>query len=522
MKKQCMSGFSTVSSQTFLHPLIPSILVGLVCFFFLCETQFSFPNFFDADSYYHTRFAQTIPQRGISKTFPWTQFSIWKDGFADREFLFHLYLLPFCHEKENLVRGGKLAALVLACAVFAVFFLIVFQNCLVAPYMWPFFLLVSCSVFQLRLLAVRPQFFGVLFAMLTVNSFINNRRKSLFLCCLLWPLSHSSFPLALVFGVIILLSGFDRKKGIKLLVCSIAGTALGFVLNPYFPGNLSIVWIQVIRVLQNTLGVNSKMPRIFGTEFAPLSLEELWSAAGIVVIMFFVGLVGVLIIRLLENRKFDEKIISLFWISVFFFICTLLWRRFIEFWTPFVILFFGFFFSRLLEIEGVRKILEKKIIKIPMVVTVLFLMTILLLVRKKDIVDQFKTARRTNPQVIMPVFRSGAKWIQRNIEPRQTIFHPSWGEFCQLYFFNQDHYYIIGLDPACFYYYNDDLFDLWYRIYQGKVPNVYESVRYRFGAKVFFFPKLSVLSKLYFQIQDDKRFVKKYEDRYCLIFQLAE
>jgi hypothetical protein len=337
----------------------------------------------------------------------------------------------------------------------------------------------------------------------------------------LWPLAHSSFPLTLVLGGIILLSGFDRRKGVKLLVYSAVGLGLGLLINPYFPDNLYFSWVQGVQVLQNSLGIKSEMPRIFGQELTPFPLRELLAFSSTGVVVFFVGVIGAVCMRLF-GRKLDGKVSHFLWVSVFFFGCTLYWQRFIEFWLPFAILFFGSWFSQLWETERAQRLYKGKKLMVPAMGMILLMMVGLLLVQRTEMTFRLKKLKEISSPDILPIFQSGAQWMRRNIEPGQTIFHPIWDIFPQLYFFDQDHYYIVGLDPAFFYYYDKDLFDLWYRISLGEVPNIYESVRNRFGAKVILFPKISELSGLYSQILEDKRILKSYEDPYCIIFRLTE
>ena len=77
--------------------------------------QWSTPHLVDRDSLYHARYAQLLPERGLSREFPWTQESVWRDAFSDKEFLFHALLVPFCRG-EDPAAGAKVAAWVLGMA----------------------------------------------------------------------------------------------------------------------------------------------------------------------------------------------------------------------------------------------------------------------------------------------------------------------------------------------------------------------------------------------------------------------
>ena len=71
------------------------------------------PGFPDPDSFYHTKMAMLIPEKGIIKAFPWLQATILKDNFIDQHFLYHVFLLPFTKIMDP-VLGAKLAQVILA------------------------------------------------------------------------------------------------------------------------------------------------------------------------------------------------------------------------------------------------------------------------------------------------------------------------------------------------------------------------------------------------------------------------
>jgi len=52
------------------------------------------PTFFDSDTAYHLAVARLTSEHGILHSFPWTPFSWLAEHYADKEFLFHVLLLP--------------------------------------------------------------------------------------------------------------------------------------------------------------------------------------------------------------------------------------------------------------------------------------------------------------------------------------------------------------------------------------------------------------------------------------------
>ena len=74
---------------------------------------------FEVDSYYHIRLANIMGQYGLilPSEFPWTTCSIWNNAFFDKEWLFHVILIPFI--KLGDAAGCKIFTLtaVFLCAV---------------------------------------------------------------------------------------------------------------------------------------------------------------------------------------------------------------------------------------------------------------------------------------------------------------------------------------------------------------------------------------------------------------------
>src|SRR5262245_35043324 len=104
--------------------LSASLLWGAAAFAWL---QASTPHLVDRDSYYPARYAQLLPERGLSRSFEWTQESVWKDRYSDKELLFRAWLAPFCRE-GRLVGGAKTGAWLLGCAVMGAMALLLIGN----------------------------------------------------------------------------------------------------------------------------------------------------------------------------------------------------------------------------------------------------------------------------------------------------------------------------------------------------------------------------------------------------------
>ena len=90
------------------------VVVPLAAAFFF-QIQSAIPTIFEVDGYYHIKVAELTARNGILRSFPWAAFTPFRDHFGDKEFLFHVFLVPFT--RLGLVRGAKLAAVVLDAAI---------------------------------------------------------------------------------------------------------------------------------------------------------------------------------------------------------------------------------------------------------------------------------------------------------------------------------------------------------------------------------------------------------------------
>ncbi|MCX5782889.1 MAG: hypothetical protein NTW04_00345, partial [Elusimicrobia bacterium] len=63
----------------------------------------------EPDGYYHLAVAGFIKKYGPLKNFTWTQMSVMRDFYSDKDFLFHVLIIPFISWTKDAVAGGKIA-----------------------------------------------------------------------------------------------------------------------------------------------------------------------------------------------------------------------------------------------------------------------------------------------------------------------------------------------------------------------------------------------------------------------------
>ncbi|MDI1241587.1 MAG: hypothetical protein PSX80_06665, partial [bacterium] len=75
---------------------------------------------------------------------------------------------------------------------------------------------------------------------------------------------------------------------------------------------------------------------------------------------------------------------------------------------------------------------------------------------------------------------------KENMPAGERIFNANWDDFPKLFFFNQKHSYVYGLDPNYLYSQNPDLYKLLLDITSGKTDDAGPIIREKFGANYVF------------------------------------
>ena len=80
--------------------------VGILSFIVYAFYQWQSDFLPGTDGYYHAKIAYVMREVGFLKNFQWAHLSLWREQFSDKEFLFHVYLIPFTFFKD-LMFGAK-------------------------------------------------------------------------------------------------------------------------------------------------------------------------------------------------------------------------------------------------------------------------------------------------------------------------------------------------------------------------------------------------------------------------------
>jgi len=225
------------------------LLFAIVCvLLYTSFLQFRSPAFYDPDSYYHIAVSRFIKDLGPHYPFHWAQFSTFKDSFADKDFFFHLTIVPFFSLTRDVVLAGKYAFVFLAAIFFAAYAFILrkyLPGLLAAAFL---FLPLLSPVFTSYFLQLRSVTLANVLAILGIYFIIKERPRHLFFIAAVYSLTHISFFTLAV----IALSGealrraFTKEFHARNIYAVLLGTAFGCLINPNFPHNLYAVYLNGI------------------------------------------------------------------------------------------------------------------------------------------------------------------------------------------------------------------------------------------------------------------------------------
>ena len=203
------------------------------------------PVLYDADGYYHLAVARAYAERGIFHTLDWARFSVMHDGFGDKEFLFHVLLIPFARLDDPTT--GAFMALAGFSAVVAA---LLAGAGLRAIGAWgvvlPLLVFAGATDFSLRMVRLRPELLALILILVAIPLASTHRFKTLGIVAALFALGYTAFQTLLgLCGLFFLYEMWvDERAEWRLVVFPALGIALGIAIHPHFPTNLRIWFLQ--------------------------------------------------------------------------------------------------------------------------------------------------------------------------------------------------------------------------------------------------------------------------------------
>lgn len=482
--------------------------IYFLSFLFFYHYQFQSNYIPDIDGYYHIKLAYLLREQGFIENFPWASLSLWADQFSDKEFLFHLFLIPFTYF-ENLEYGAKLATVTLASFAITSFYIILKLNKVRFSWFWFLLLTSAGGYFLYRINVPRAQIMSVSFVLWAIHFVINQKRKSLFFLSWIYTYAYTAFFLP--FGFALIQTGylffFEKKSDFKTPLYAFLGMLLGSLLHPYFPNNLLFFYVQNFYVFFMS---QAKVDLHMGGELYPMDTKQMLLVNTSVILAYF----SVFFHRLISQDKVNVKVATTFLISLVLIILTFISKRFAEYSSPVTLMFCALYFKPYLDDLSIKNLFKSKPFKTSFIG--LSLLILILILQYRSYIDVYPQFRRGPSN-----FQSAALKLKEYTDENEVVYTCDWDDAPELFFFNHYNRYLIFLDPNFMYYKDPSLWKTWDNLSNGRLNDQTYDIfknqfKIRFGVCTNNFITLRNL------IREDPKMSVIYQDKHAYIFKLAE
>jgi len=199
----------------------------------------------DTDAYYHLAVGRAYAHEGVIDELRWTRTSVLRDGFGDKEFLFHALLAPLAGTLDPLPAGRLGLALLgslVAAAVTALAARVLGWWGLAVPF-WLFF---TSTEWAWRLVRLRPELLALVLLLAAAAAIGGGRDRLLGIVAFLFTWSYTAFQalLGLVALAFVYFGWAYRDWRWRMPVYAVLGVGLALLAHPHFPKNLEVWAVQ--------------------------------------------------------------------------------------------------------------------------------------------------------------------------------------------------------------------------------------------------------------------------------------
>jgi hypothetical protein len=460
--------------------LVLSILLPLALFlvFFasMALVEFATPNLPDNDGFYHIKLAYLLRTEGLKPDFIWLPQSILSESeFYDHHFLFHVALIPFTFGDLRL--GAKWAAVAFASLAYLAVWLLFKRQRLPLAWLWALGLLGISEAFLYRMSVTRAQSLSLALLALGMLWLLENKPWRLALLGFFYVWMYDAFPLLLALGVLhaIAVAQTERRLILRPLLFIGLGIALGLLVNPYFPANITFFIRHIMPKLTNATSVR------VGNEWFPYDTGQLLENSLPALIAFTSATLALG----LSGKKMETRTTLAFLATLMFGLMLFQARRFVEYFPPFALIFAAFAWSPFFE-RSQPEPLDEPALSRPgfqqIFLAELPLMILTLLVIAGTVKSLPAAMELIRNSKSYNLYSGASAWLEHNTPTKALVFQTDWDDFPRLFYYNTHNTYLIGLDPTYMQLYDAKLYDEWVKITQGKVEQPSQVILSRFGA----------------------------------------
>jgi hypothetical protein len=243
-----------MKSSPFSSPVtrFAAFVAGLCAFVGMWLVVSGHSALLDTDAYFHLAVARRYHLHGVWGGLPWARLSLMREGFGDKELLFHLIVAPFTWFGPM---GGRFLVAALNGLVAGAVARLAVRAIGAWGLLVPFWLLVASYDYLSRVLLLRPEMLLLLGLLLAVECAARKKYLGLAVVAFLLTWSHTGFPFLLVLCGAWL--AVDRiatgQTHWRLLSYPSVGMAAALLLHPQTPHHLIVWWAQNVQRYMLTL-----------------------------------------------------------------------------------------------------------------------------------------------------------------------------------------------------------------------------------------------------------------------------
>jgi hypothetical protein len=394
---------------------------------------------FERDGYYHARVSQLLPERGPSRSFPWTQLSTWKDGFCDKEVLFHVAMAPFTLVTGSAIGGARAFLALLSTAVIGLLLWLLRAHGVPWPTFFAALPFASGGLFIARLGMIRSHVLSMALLLVGVHLLLQRRWRALLLLGFVYAWSYT-VPFVLVMTAVPFAVGCWLAGGgldWRSTVAAGGGAVLGLAIHPYSPLTLEtlLTYVQIFRLGMQGAG---KSGVELGNEIYPYPPAVLWNIYPLLIVLA----VALVIVVLIRRRSLSPEAIGVAAAATFWFGMTLASARFVEYQVLLLAVAVGLVVRDLVRAGGPEARLATGRRGLALAVVALALL-VGFHVRSMGFYRVYQT--RAAPARF---FDGAAAWMERNLAPGETVINLFWDDFPDLFYSAPRQHYLWGLDPT--------------------------------------------------------------------------
>jgi hypothetical protein len=451
-------------------------------------------NYFSGvDAYYHVQISEIMRDHGlVLNGFPWADCSVWRDNFFDKEWFFHVFLIPFLYLGK--LEGGKTAILVcvfLICMAWGILL-----KSLKIKHIFFFLILMFCCTgygFASRFIMCRAHLLSTVILPICILCIIAQRRIFLFFISLIYSLTYVGawqvIPLALIFDLLWIFYNKQFKVKKVMFFYAFAGILVGILVNPYFPNNLNGLFVQNFVVLK-TAWLGSKEAEIhLGNELYPISAVRLFSQFLPYFILLFITCGN-----LYKNRKkLDINVIYLGILSVIYFFLMVKAVKFSDYSVAVGVTFIAAFWDK--KAFDIREKLKYWFVIWAIIYATVIYYAASTFLEVKGMPDRYDVQYYGATQWLVNELKTNNRGSV--INPGKIVYTGGWDDAPMLFYGAPQYRYLVFLDPCFMYAFSPEKYRSWQRISDGKALYPVFLIKQEFNADyVFLTSKYTKLAEL--------------------------